>query len=311
MRKTLRKFIKKLINQPLISFFRNYSCIPRLLFNHLIHLCGMIYFRQRYFNDPEVLLAAGRTNAHILDKSLQADNWEIGHGKMQYETLCQCVDQLKSSSLTSDPSFRWIIEKKQEFEDSQQNRPKESQLHLFNCTGISKSQFLQLIRGRRSNRLFKENQIEPDILKDFADVVSWSATSCNRQSSKLFVTQNSEKITTCLQQCAGATCLGKIIPCFVAVCADLRFYSPQDYCLPFIDASLGLQNMLLLAHLQGIEGVPLNWMHHTYREEKILRKTLGIPNYYAIILNVILGYPLHSAPIPSRKDVNLGLTIVD
>lgn len=308
---TVRKFVGKLLGMRLISFCRDYLSVPGLLFRELLRIIAMIHYKRRYADDPEVLLAALRTSAHILDKSLQADNWEIGRGRAQYETLCKYVERLRNSTLTSDPSFRWALDKKREYEQLQKHTPKNSQPYLCSEAGINKNQLLQLIRSRRSIRLFKEKQIEPDILKELADVVSWSATSCNRQPVKLFITQNPEKISKCVQQCAGATCLGKTIPCFIAVCVDTCFYMLKDRNLPFIDASLGLQNMLLMAHLQDIEGVPLNWMHHTRREDKILRQTLGIPNYYLVVLNLILGYPVHSAPVPARKANTLAFSWID
>jgi len=311
MKKTICIFIKKMIGRRFISFYRAYSDVPRLLLLELRRMLTMIRYKRRYIDDPEVLLAALRTSAHILDKSLQADNWEIGRGRAQYETLCKYVERLRNSTLTSDPSFRWALDKKREYEQSQQHTPKNHQPYLCSEAGINKNQLLQLIQSRRSIRLFKEKQIEPDILKELADVVSWSATSCNRQPARLFITQNPEKISKCLQQCAGATCLGKTIPCFIAVCVDTRFYMLKDHNLPFIDVSLGLQNMLLMAHLQGIEGTPLNWMHHTRREDKILRQTLDIPDYYLVVLNLILGYPIRSVPIPGRKDSNLASIWVD
>ena len=84
----------------------------------------------------------------------------------------------------------------------------------------------------------------------------------------------------------------------------------QDRHLLYIDASLGVQNMLLLAHSQGIEGTILNWMHHTQREEAILRKVLDIPEYYQIVLNLIIGYPVKSVPAPGRKSSDLGYVLV-
>jgi len=307
----IRRLLRKLLGLRFISFCRAYISVPGLLFRELLCVISMIHYKRRYNDDPEVLLAALRTSAHILDKSLQADNWEIGHGRAQYETLCKYVEHLKDSRLTSDPSFLWALDKKREYEEAQEYGPKNGKPYLYSQAGINKDQLQQLIRSRRSTRLFKEKQIEPDILKELANIVSWSATSCNRQPARLFITQNPEKTDKCLQQCAGATCFGKKMPCFIAVCADTRFYMLKDHNLPFIDASLGLQNMLLMAHLQGIEATVLNWMHHTKREEKILRQTLGIPDYYLIVLNLILGYPVRSAPVPARKANNLALSLVD
>lgn len=307
----MRKLTRKLLGQRLVSFCRAYSPVPGLLFHEFLRVSAMIRYKRRYADDPEFLLAMLRTKAHILDKSLQADNSETGRGRANYKVLCELADSLKDSSVIEDPSFKWALDKKREYEETQEYGPKNGKPYLCIQSGITKDQLLQLIRSRRSARAFEERQIKFDVLKELADVVSWSATSCNRQPARLFITQNPEKISKCLQQCAGATCLGQKIPCFIAVCADIRFYMIQDRNLPFIDVSLGLQNMLLMAHVQGIEGAPLNWMHHSPQEELILRETLDIPEYYTIILNLILGYPVRSVPAPGRKGKNFSFTWVD
>jgi len=122
-------------------------------------------------------------------------------------------------------------------------------------------------------------------------------------------------VAICLNQCAGATCFSKTNfnkarPCFISVCADARLYMIQDRYLPLIDVSLGLQNMLLLAYSQGIEGTILNWMHHTAKEDSILRKTLNIPGYYLIAFNVLIGYSDKAVPVPKRKSRDLAYEIV-
>ena len=114
-----------------------------------------------------------------------------------------------------------------------------------------------------------------------------------------------------MKQCAGATCFGEVLPCFIAVCADTRSYMIQDRNLAYIDVSLGLQNMILLAHLQGIEGTTLNWMHHTKREDAILRRTLNIPEHDLVVVNFVMGYSAQSTLAPGRKGDDLSCVIVE
>jgi len=312
MTKTMRRAIKRLLGQRLISFCRDYYSLLRLLFQEFFCLTAMIRYKRRYINNPEVLLAGLRTSAHILDKGLQIDNWEASHGQAQYERLCRYIEGLKGSSLIMDPSFRWGLDKKSEYEQAQKATPDSRSSFVAARSEITEDELLQLVRCRRSVRIFEERLIDPSLLIRLADVVSWSPTSCNRQSAKLFITQNPEKVHKCLDQCGGATCIGETIPCFIAICADTRFYMINDRNLPFIDVSLGVQNMLLMAHLHGIEGTILGWVHPMLsKKEAVLRKTLGIPKYYAIVLNLMLGYPKYSAPVPERKSKNLAYTLVE
>ena len=187
MKKALRKFIKKIVGQRFISFCRAYSVVPGLLFQELRRILTLIRVRRRYADDSEVVLCALRISAHILDKGLQADNWEVCHSQTQYETLCRYSDSLKDSTLRADPSYQWALEKKAEHEEAQKSGLAGRHLIERAATRITKDDLLQLIQTRRSIRSFEHRPIEPEILKELANVISWSPTSCNRQPTKLFI----------------------------------------------------------------------------------------------------------------------------
>lgn len=302
--------LKRIIGRKVHSFYRHYSIVPGLMFLELRRILAIIRHRIRYADDPEVLLSGIRMRAHIVDKGLQVDNWEVGRSRAHYLQLCNDIEKLKDSSLGSDPSFKWALQKKAEYENAQIIGRCELTIKRDPLHTIAKEDLVTLMRNRRSIRTFENRQIPDGILRELADVIKWSPTSCNRQPARLFITQNPEKVAACLQQCVGATCFGDALPSFIAVCADTRFYTTRDRNLPFIDVSLGVQNMLLLAHAQGIEGTILNWLHHTTREEVNLRAVLEIPEYYLIAFNLIIGYPAKSAPVPGRKGENLAYCIV-
>jgi len=309
--KTTKMIIKKIIGQRLISIFRDYSIVPGLLLRELSRMVILIRNKRKYVDDPEVLLCELRTAAHIVDKGIQADNWEKGRGGEPYNRLCKLIEKSKRFNIMEDPSYCWAYGRKIAYEEAQ-----KSGKNYFDHNAevvpanINKNDLLNLIQGRRSIRFFENRQIPFDILEELANVINWSPTSCNRQPTKLFITQEPTRVETCLKQCAGATSLGEITPCFISVCSDTRFYMIKDRNLSFIDTCLGLQNMLLMAHCQGIEATILNWMHHTPEEDRILRATLEIPEFYTIIANLIIGYPARITPPPGRKAANKAYVIV-
>ncbi len=307
-----RKLIGKLLGPQVKSAIRDYSDVPGLLAKDLRNLIEFIQINRKYQDDPEVLLGELRTSAHIVDKGLQANDWQAGRSQMFYRRMCEQIDQLKTSEFTDDPSYQWAVGKQQEYNEAQTSGPMALPLEeAAPEKRVSKEALVKLILGRRSTRSFLDRPLETETIKELANVVNWSPTSRNRQPAKIFATQNLEKVAASLQQCTGATCIGPATPCFMAVCADKRLYKAVDRDVPLIDVSLGLQNMLLLAHAQGIEATLLNWMHHTPEQDAMLRKTLGIPEYYRIIVNVIAGYPAKSAPTPERKSCDLACTIVE
>ncbi len=295
----------------LTALYVSCSTIVRQLILELHRMRGLVRCRKRGSEDPEFVLGEMRTWAHIVDKGLRAENWESNRGGAPFEELCRQLEKLKDSALVSDPSYQWALYIKREYQETQAQGRRNGYYTLIPPTGVERNDLLHLIRSRRSIRSFENRPIAKDILEELAGVVNWSPTSCNRQPAKLFITQNPEKIALCLQQCAGATCFGETSPCFAAVCADTRLYILQDRNLPFIDVSLGLQNMLLLSHVHGIGVTLLNWMHHTPEEEATLRKTLNIPEHYLIVTNLIMGFTDKSTPAPGRKAGSLAYILVD
>lgn len=311
MAAALRKTVRTLIGRRLTALYVTCSTVVRLLIRELARMRILIRCRQRCSNDPEFILGELRIWGHIVDKGLRAENWETNHGGAPYQELCRQLERLKDSALVADPSYQWALDIKKEYEATQAQGCRNGHGTTSPSTGIEKNDLLNLIKNRRSIRSFENRPIAKEILEELADVVSWSATSCNRQPTKLFITQNPEKVALCMRQCAGATCFGETSPCFAAVCADTRPYILQDRNLPFIDASLGLQNMLLLSHVHGIGVTLLNWMHHTPEEDAILRRTLKIPEHYLVVTNLIMGYTDKSIPAPGRKAGSLAYVLVD
>jgi len=309
--KTLKGFIRSIIGEEAVSLAKGYLPVVDLLYRELRRVLSLIRVKRQYRDDPEVLLSEVRTLAHVVDKGLQVNNWESNRSRGPYAQLCSHIEKLKDSSVNGDPSYLWAMTKKCEYECAQETGRVKWHGDTNERGTIEKDALFGLIKTRRSARRFEDRQISHETLRGLADVTSWAPTSCNRQPSKLFITQSPERIALCVRQCAGATCLGDVIPCFIAVCADSRFYALEDRNLPFVDVALGLQNLLLMAHVQGIEGTVLNWFHHSREEDTILREVLGIPGYYLIVANLVIGYCTETGPVPGRKGCDLAHQFVD
>lgn len=315
---TVRTYLKRLaaalLGRRTTARYKQYCMLPVLLWQELRRMIIHIETPKQHADSPEVLLCNLRAAAHVVDKGLQADNWSHDRGQAAYMRLCHMLERLEQSSLATDPSCQWARSIRTQYETARHTGTPAAETYSCGKTplpAVGPEALLSLIQGRRSIRSFTNKLVPDDILEQLVSVTSWSPTSCNRQPTVLFITQEPDKVARCIAQCAGATCLGKNVPCFVAVCADVRCYSTiQDYNLPYIDASLGLQNMLLMAHCHGLQGTILNWMHRTSRQDRALRETLGIPNYYLVVTNLIMGYPARPAPVPARKHVNGAYVLV-
>lgn len=312
LRKVLDLFRKRIRNSKPLAIYRNFPIICRALYQYLEQTRKFIRNNRHADDDPEVLLCRFRSVAHNIEKGLQDTHWEKGHSALTYQKAMSLGKKVGNSELNSDPSYMWAMEKCKEYENAQRTGQAIPQKKQYVTREISFEQIENVIRNRRSVRSFENKIIPLKILEKLAEIMAWAPTSCNRQPAKIFITQNPNKVLTCLNQCAGATCIGEVVPCFISVCGDCRFYQDfRDRTLPIIDVSLGLQNLLLLAHSYGIEGTVLNWMHHTSKNDFTLRETLDIPDCYIIVMNLIIGYPKKTSPPPGRKSAAQSYKLVD
>lgn len=252
--------------------------------------------------DCEYWAAILRKYSHIIDKGLQRCDCEAGHSKKFYFLAIEALGKITEKRIIEDPSIIWARNKIIEYEEFQDKNCRDSEYLPFASTICTYDQLYDVIQTRRSVRTFKNNAVERTSIEKIASVINWAPSSCNRQTAKVFIADFPEIIQKCISANSGATCLGDNIPCFMSFCVDLRPYDmPHEMTLPILDTALGIQNCCLTAQSLGICLTLLNWTHHTNEQDKVLRESLGIPPYYRIVANAVLGYPEKGAPIPSRK----------
>jgi len=243
-----------------------------------------------------------RKHAHILDKGLQRCDWEPGHSAGAYEEAKHASSKIHSETLLSDPSIRWARSKIDEFE---QRTSCETISPPVPETLCRYDDLLDVIRTRRSIRQFKDKTISDETIRKIVEVINWAPNSCHRQTAKVFVAREPDRVRKCMELCAGSSGFSDHLPLFFCFCSDLRAYQvPVEMSLPFIDVSLGIQNCTLIAHSLGISLTLMSWAQSTEREDRKMRALLDIPADYAIIVNAVGGYPDCRAEVPARKSTS-------
>lgn len=262
--------------------------------------------------DDEFWAAALRKYAHILDKGLQRCDFQPGHSNEFYQFAITALDNIKTKEMRQDPSVIWAVNKICEFEHLQKNECKnESLLPPVTKTICHYDDLVDAIKTRRSIRNFSNKPLLSSDIEKIVEVINWSPSSCNRQTARVFIADSEDLVKKCMKVNDGATGFSEYVPCFMSFCSDLRAYDmPIEMTLPFIDIALGIQNCCLVAHSLGVGMTILNWTHHREDQERQLRSLLGIPKYYRIIANAVLGYPDKGAPTPARKSDKLTYAFV-
>ncbi len=301
----MKKTLKKLLPKQIYNFIR---LKPKIVF-----ISESLWLKIKHMNsyawkqDPD---SRGDTcsiilkNAHIIDKGLQSNYRKQGHS---FSYVNKLKKDIASLTQTRSEWLSWSLDilsihKKLNEEGLD---AKEYSNFLFESKNSIDFETLFLhIKERRSIRHFLDELPSTDIVEKLFSSVSWAPSSCNRQTVSIFYTNDDNKIIECISVNKGATGLsGKFV--FVSVCFDSRSYHlPQESLTGFIDSSLALQNVFLLAHSLKLGATVLNWSHASEDEDNKLRKSLEIPSYCEVVFNCVIGYPKYGAPVPGKKTIN-------
>jgi hypothetical protein len=260
--------------------------------------------------DDEFWAAELRKFAHIMDKGLQREDFELGHSASIYQSAQDALAHIRSKAMLNDPSVVWARNKIREYEKREtpqgSNPPGPEPVD----PSWSYSALVDLMASRSSARLYSDRTVSDDELRKVVDVLNWASTSCNRQTAKVFATNDPSLAGQCMETCKGATCFSEFVPCFLAFCADVRsYFVPNEIWLPMVDVALGTQNCCLAAHSLGLSLTLLSWAQRSDEEERRLRKLLGIPAHHRIVVNAAMGYPGCSLSPPARKSLDTTLVL--
>lgn len=310
------KLLKRFIVNSIPFKVRRRILFPMIVSNSYRDEIDLVEYvlQMRYYGinlDSEYWAAILRKYCHIIDKGLQRIDCEPGHSRTYYSLACDTFDNITDKSILNDPSVVWARNKIEEYEALQETSYRDCELSPFLSSACTYDQLQDIIKTRRSIRMFTERKVPRCDIEKIVSLINWAPSSCNRQTGKAFIADTPKIVEKCISANSGATCLSGNIPCFISFCADLRPYEmPHEMTLPVLDTSLGIQNCCLAAHSLGIGMTLLNWTHHNKAQDNSLREALGIPRYFRIIANAVLGYPSQGVPLPARKADKLTFTFV-
>ena len=159
--------------------------------------------------------------------------------------------------------------------------------------------FLEIIRTRRSCRSYKSQQITDEQLNVVLEAGTYAPTSRGLQSPFIVAVQNDalkERLAKMNAEVMGVT----TNPYYDAPTYVLVFV-PEDAPNGVQDASLVLENMMLAAHTQGLGSC---WIHReremfATEEGKELMREWGLPEGLVGIGALSLGYP-DGEPSPAK-----------
>lgn len=184
-----------------------------------------------------------------------------------------------------------------------------SRENIFNeCRG----DFKKLVFSRHSVRDFTTENVEISLIKEAITLAQRSPSVCNRQTSRVYVVSDSEKIKKHLSYQNGNRGFGHKINKLLIVTSDLRYFEGgYERNQNFVDAGIFSMSLLYAIHYVGLGAITLNWCVEKEKDEEY-RKFAKINSSENIILMIGIGHIPESITVPfsARRDVEEIITYI-
>ena len=162
---------------------------------------------------------------------------------------------------------------------------------------------LEAIKGRRSIRAFKNEDISSETVEKLIDAARWAPSAGNIQPWEFIIVRNPE-IKRNLAKAALNQSFIEEAPVVIVVCADeirssqgYGFRGKTLYCIQ--DTAAATQNIHLAAYSLGLGTC---WVGAFNEEEA--RKILEIPQGVRPVAIIPVGYPAEKPPARNRRPLN-------
>jgi nitroreductase/NAD-dependent dihydropyrimidine dehydrogenase PreA subunit len=192
-------------------------------------------------------------------------------------------------------------------------------------------QVVELLRTRRSIRVFQDRPIGKDILEKIIEAAQLAPSSHNRQTTRYTVVQDKKLLDKIVRACAGqyaktasqlgnplirnllflvmrnqAHLIAEITPALKKLAKDLAagsdsvlrnapaliiFHADERQMMPDINAQLALQNAALMTHALGLGSFYTGYLLAAYERDKSIGKLFNLPLHHRMSGGLALGYP--------------------
>jgi len=167
---------------------------------------------------------------------------------------------------------------------------------------------MEAIRGRRSIRKFKSDDVSEEQVTALLEAARWAPSWANTQCWRFVVVRDADtkaRIADALRRGNPATEGVRTAPVLIVICVQLGksgFYTGEAAtCLgdwSMFDAGLAMQNLALAAHEMG-----LGTVHVALMDIKQIEQILGVPEGVQVVELTPVGYPAEEPRGPGRRDL--------
>lgn len=253
--------------------------------------------------------------AHSIEKGLSHESLRYGFGEKQITKLVECLMAYDGNRFTSESKaylnalsvLRAYIAAhetaEQAIPESIQSTLRHYRSRLKQASDVggvlevkaadkiknSNKNFRDLALGRASVRSYAAKKVDPNLITDAINIALKSPSACNRQSSRVYLTQDPKTITKLIKLQAGLA--GYDAPSTVlVVTSDISsFVSLAERNELFVDGGLFSMSLLLALEYHGLAACPINAMFGQDLDRAV-HELLDIPANERLIMFITVGY---------------------
>ena len=191
-----------------------------------------------------------------------------------------------------------------------------SQLHFTSADFFSArdKSFNEFAYSRHSCRNYTEKPIPREVFIKVAQIANQAPSSCNRQTCRMHVITEKNRITRVLQAQGGCRGFGHLASATIIVTSDLNgFFDVQERSQPAINSGFFGMNILYALHKEGIGACVLNWSNTRKRDNQLRSMIPTIKDSEQIEFLISCGYPPEEfdVALSQRRPVEDCISFVD
>jgi len=170
------------------------------------------------------------------------------------------------------------------------------------------TEFMDIVRERRSVRVYQERDVSPTTIRGILEAVQWSPSWANTQCWEIVIVRNAElkkELSKILAPKNPATKSVENAPVVLVLCGRLKssgFYKGEvttkfgDWFM--FDLGIACQSICLAAHDRALGSVVVGLFDHD-----AAAKLVKAPQGTEVVAMIPIGYPARIPPTPARKAI--------
>jgi nitroreductase len=313
--------------------------MPKIINNYYYDFKRYIKYSSSISDSKRIKLEAQITaKYHVIEKGLSMPEPRKGFGKDKVNLLISLLERYKNSGFSMETTqIQAALQVLQRYFEFNKSVKDDYTLKLKSKTDnlvintkvdgkvggtflINKEDFLakthenfkEFAYSRYSVRNFSDEAVDLDLLLESIKIAQKTPSVCNRQSSRVYIIKDKEKVKEALSFQNGNRGFGHLIDKVLIVTSDLNaFKGLIERNQSFVDGGMFSMSLLYALHYQGLGACALNWSVGKGKDIQ-LRNALGIKESENIMMMIGVGNlpDKLSVPISKRKDIDEIITII-